>query len=197
MIFGWLLCISSLLSYLLIIQSRQRNNTTPLARHTIAPSQHTFRLYKSTQHLLIYPRTIYNHQNRCHSYAGCIINIHPRYPLIFDRKIPINYYQNGVMQLNHDDLDHTTLHWGGGYIVDCWITTKTCATRSPTPPPNITITSYHPQKSQKMINILIPTSYTILSILKHHYHNDYCCIKYLLMLLCPREYPYTTPPSLK
>ena len=96
------------------------------------------------------------------------------------------------MQLNHDDIDHTTLYRGGGYIVDCWITTKTCATRFPHP-----YSYYHhhltpPSKHQKMINILIPTTWTILPTPSHHYYQVYCCIKPLCMLLCPRVYPYTT-----
>lgn len=58
------------------------------------------------------------------------------------------------MQLNYNRIDHTTLYRGSGYIVEDGNMLKTCATRSPTPPPNITITSYHDQKlkNDKHIN---------------------------------------------
>ena len=61
--------------YHLLIPSRQRNNTTPLARHTIAQSQHTFR-HKSTQHLFVFCGTMYNTQNTSFSHPE-VHNEHP------------------------------------------------------------------------------------------------------------------------
>ena len=51
----------------------------PVTRHTIASTQHTSGPYQPTQYIFVYPRTIHNHQNICHSRPGCIIK-HP--PLV-------------------------------------------------------------------------------------------------------------------
>ena len=65
-------------------------------------------------------------------------------------------------------------------------------------PGALLLPSPYTSKISKMTYMLIlVSSLTILPTPPHHNYNVYCCIKPLCILLCPREYPYTTPPPLK